>query len=223
MGAREAITAGDPVTFIVRDVTRPPELCTELENSVDAATFRAATEAGQHALSWSAHESVQYAIPRASLDAALTATPPQRIVLNVSRSICDDVLREYGPVADVYVMLISASAEALRARLRTRGREDEAAIEQRVAKATAYERPRATLGHKVLRVLNDSTPVSSTPLHAPPPSASPLPAALRMRHIRASISHCRRRASPRCMRHCCTHSTSQWWGWSDAAPPANRR
>lgn len=156
LGARDACAEqGEPVTFIVRQVTRPAELCTELETSVTKADFETAAAAGEHALSWSAHESVQYAIPRAALEAALTATPPQRIVLNVSRSILDEVLRDYSARADVYVLLMSASADALRARLRARGREDEAAIEKRVAKATAYKAPHS--GHKVVTVLNDDT------------------------------------------------------------------
>ena len=54
----------------------------------------------------------------------------------------DDVLRDYRARADVFVLLISASADALGARLRARGREDGAAIEKRVARATAYERVR---------------------------------------------------------------------------------
>ena len=156
LGARAACQA-EPVTFIIRHVTRPAALCTELETSVDDAAFSAAAAAGEHALSWSAHESVRYAIPKAALEAALSASPPQRIVLNVSRSILDEVLRDYGSRADVYVLLMSASAEALRARLRARGREDDKAIEARVAKATAYEAPHAARGHRVLRVLNDTS------------------------------------------------------------------
>ena len=156
LGAR-ATCQTEPVTFIIRHVTRPAALCTELETSVSDDAFSAAAAAGEHALSWSAHESVRYAIPRASLEAALAASPPQRIVLNVSRSILDEVLRDYGARADVYVLLMSASAEALRARLKARGREDDKAIEARVAKATAYEAPHAGKGHRVLRVLNDTS------------------------------------------------------------------
>ena len=156
LGARERC-ADEPVMFIKRDVTRPTALCTELERSVDEDTFKSDAAAGKHALSWTAHESVHYAIPRDALEEALAASPPQRVVLNVSRSILDDVLRLYGDRADVFVLLISASAEALRVRLMSRGREDAAAIESRVAKATSYEPPNAGLGHRVVRVLNDTT------------------------------------------------------------------
>ena len=126
LGAREALAAArdNSVLFIRRHLTREATKVTEIEVSVTAEEFRAAATAGKYALEWSAH-GTRYAITKADLEYGIAAG--KRMVLNTSRSVIDDVVREYGNQRgiEVYCLLITASKETLRARLLGRGREDE--------------------------------------------------------------------------------------------------
>jgi ribose 1,5-bisphosphokinase PhnN len=86
LGAREALLGaragagvdGPAVEFIKREITRDASKTTDLEIPVSVAEFDARRVAGHYAVSWEAH-GTKYAIPRASLEAALQAGKPRAI------------------------------------------------------------------------------------------------------------------------------------------------
>ena len=144
-GAREKAV---DVAFVVRDVTRNADQCSALERSVSSDEFAT----GDYALRWSAHGTTDYGIPSKALEEALTAG--RTIVLNVSRGTFTEARQKYADRADVYVLLVTASREALRQRLTARARDGDDA-EARLKRATAYAPPDAHFGAAVVRVRND--------------------------------------------------------------------
>jgi len=153
LGARDALKkSGDlRVEFVPRRITRAAAEVTDLEDPVSVAQFDAAEAAGEHALSWVAH-STKYAIPKAALDAALARG--SRCVLNVSRTVIDEA-RSYGAArgAEVYALYITVPDNELRRRLLSRGREDAAAIDGRLARSRAI----LPTGSHVLTIPNEGT------------------------------------------------------------------
>ena len=153
LGARSALaSAGDEtVTFIKRNITRAADSTTDIETSVTAESFEAAEAAGEHALSWAAHET-RYAIPAATLDAALASG--KRCLLNVSRTTVE-AARAYGKArdADVYALYITCGEAELKRRLLARGREDEAAVDARLARSRGKDM--VPSGEHVLTVMNE--------------------------------------------------------------------
>jgi len=146
-GAREK--AAD-VAFVVRDVTRAADQCSALERSVSPDEFAT----GEYALRWSAHGTTDYGIPAKALEDVLAAG--STIVLNVSRGAFAEARQKYAERADVYVLLVTASREALRERLSSRARDGDDA-EARLKRATAYAPPDANFGAAVVRVRNDNS------------------------------------------------------------------
>ena len=154
LGARSALaSAGDEtVTFIKRNITRAADSTTDIETSVTAESFEAAEAAGEHALSWAAHET-RYAIPAATLDAALASG--KRCLLNVSRTTVE-AARAYGKARDapdVYALYITCGEAELKRRLLARGREDEAAVDARLARSRGKDM--VPSGEHVLTVMNE--------------------------------------------------------------------
>ena len=144
-GAREKAV---DVAFVVRDVTRDADQCSALERSVSSDDFAT----GDYALRWSAHGTTEYGIPSKALEDALAAG--RTIVLNVSRGTFAEARQKYAERADVFVLLVTASREALRERLLSRARDGDDA-EARLKRATAYAPPDAHFGAAVVRVRND--------------------------------------------------------------------
>ena len=125
-GAREK--AAD-VAFVIRDVTRAADQCSALERSVSSDEFAT----GEYALRWSAHGTTDYGIPGKTLEEALA--DGRTIVLNVSRGAFAEARQKYADRADVFVLLVTASREALRERLLSRSRDGDDA-EARLKRAT---------------------------------------------------------------------------------------
>ncbi len=148
-----AFTQDTTVAFVARDITRSAESVTDIERSVTAEEFDAASAAGSYALEWAAH-GTRYAIPAEALERGIELG--QRLVLNVSRTVVDSVLHTYGPAGrglEVYCLNITASVEALRARLLARGREPPEEVDSRIARAKALE----PSGEHVLNIVNEGT------------------------------------------------------------------
>jgi ribose 1,5-bisphosphokinase len=97
---------------------------------VSPAEFIARRDAGGLMLHWNAH-GLDYGLPR-ELDAALA--DGKCIVANVSRSVVAEARARFAPVA---VVAVTASPEALAARLAARGRETAADITARLARSGA--------------------------------------------------------------------------------------
>lgn len=146
-GARAALIGDQSVVFPRRVITRPAELGGEDYVSVDGAAFATMAAAGAFALSWTAHD-LAYGVP-AEIDQDLAAG--RTVVVNVSRQVLDAARQRYPRVT---VVSITADPARLADRLRRRGRESEAEIAARLARASAIE----VQGDDVVPLQNDGTP-----------------------------------------------------------------
>jgi len=154
LGAREAFAkAGDDrVQFLQRDITRSADLTTDLEANVSPEEFKRKESAGEYALSWHAHKTC-YGITTASLEAGLAAE--KRLVLNVSRTVVDKVLKEYKEKrgVEVYCIALNATDATLKKRLLARGRETPTEVDERVRRARMGD----PYGEHVITVFNEAT------------------------------------------------------------------
>ena len=117
--------------FVRRDITRPADLGGEDYASISAADFDRREAAGSYALSWRAH-GLSYGVPN-SIYEDLSAG--QTVIANVSRAVLPEAR---GKFADLLIVSVTASPEIIRARLQARGRESDAEIEGRVARAAEF-------------------------------------------------------------------------------------
>lgn len=123
--AREKL--GAAYVFPRRAITRPAGAGGEDHVAEDEASFAACERAGNFALSWRAH-GLAYGIP-SSIAADLKRG--KHVVINVSRAVVDDARAKFQPLR---VILVTAPKDVLRARLLARGREDDAAIDERLSR-----------------------------------------------------------------------------------------
>ena len=125
----EAARAARPDVHLVRRVvTRAGDAEGEDYRPVTLAEFARLREAGAFALSWEAH-GLSYGIP---VEAAERAARGEVVLFNGSRAML-------GAAAEAFpglrVLHVTARPEVLRARLAARGRESEAEIAARLARA----------------------------------------------------------------------------------------
>lgn len=127
-----------------RVITRPEEAGGEDYQSVSEAAFDRQVQEGKFALHWQAH-GLKYGVPIA-IEQALAEG--HDVIFNSSRSILPEVYERY---PNMGVILVTASPQVLAARLVQRGRETQAQIEARLARASYDVAP----GLPVRRVEND--------------------------------------------------------------------
>ena len=139
-----AIAARPDLQLVRRVITRPVEAGGEPYEGVTEAAFTARKAAGEFALDWQAH-GLCYGIPRAQVQG------PGDVIFNGSRAALVAALQAF---PDLRVILVTASDAVLAARLAARGREAEADIRARLARAS-FSLP---LGIHTTTVLNDGTP-----------------------------------------------------------------
>lgn len=144
-GARAALADDPAVVFVRRDITRPAEAGGEDHQPVSEAEFLRHEAAGDYALSWRAH-GLCYGVPA---DILQDLAMGRRVVANVSRGVIDEARGRLGAVR---VVSVSADPEQLAERLRQRGRESDAEIADRIARAQAY----SIAGDDVVELRNDS-------------------------------------------------------------------
>ncbi|MCO5151032.1 MULTISPECIES: phosphonate metabolism protein/1,5-bisphosphokinase (PRPP-forming) PhnN [unclassified Shinella] len=121
--------AGEPrLGFVRRVITRPPDAGGEAHEAVDAVGFAARDAAGDFAVSWDAH-GLSYGIPRETFGQLASG---MTLIANGSRSALPAFAEVYGRLK---VVLITARADILAARLATRGRESAEAIARRLDRA----------------------------------------------------------------------------------------
>jgi ribose 1,5-bisphosphokinase len=149
--SRSRLANESRVHFVRRIITRTPVPGAEDHDSCDAATFRSHAENGAFALHWTAN-GLLYGLPIA-LEQALDGV----VVANVSRSVLPEARERY---PGLLVCSIEASHEVLRARLRARGRESDAEIADRLARAARF----TVAGDDVVAISNDG-PLSEAAEH----------------------------------------------------------
>jgi len=145
-GARAALADNPAVVFVRRDITRPAEAGGEDHQPVTEHEFLRREQAGDYALSWRAH-GLCYGVPAGILQDLAAG---RRVVVNVSRGVIDEARRKLGAVR---VVSVSADPDQLAARLRGRGRETEAEIADRIARARAD----GVAGDDVITLRNDGS------------------------------------------------------------------
>jgi phosphonate metabolism protein PhnN/1,5-bisphosphokinase (PRPP-forming) len=128
--ARERL--GPRYLFPRRAITRPKDAGGEDHVAEDVASFEACERAGNYALSWRAH-GLAYGIP-ASITSDLARG--KHVVVNVSRAVVEKARAEFAPVR---VILVTAPPDVLSARLLARGREDKAAVAERLDRSATVE------------------------------------------------------------------------------------
>tara|TARA_R110002049_G_scaffold29972_6_gene102179 strand:- start:16465 stop:17013 length:549 start_codon:yes stop_codon:yes gene_type:complete len=130
---KDSVMAGlktaEPALFLARRViTRPAEAGGEDFDGINVAEFEAMQADGMFALSWAAH-GLHYGIPLA-VDEALAQG--RDVLANLSRGVLGQAKLRF---ARFDCLELVADPGVLAARLRARGREDDAEIEARLARA----------------------------------------------------------------------------------------
>ena len=142
-GARAAFRADPRVVFVQRVITRPSGSGGEDNIAATSEEFAALCARGAFAIHWPAH-GLSYGLPRRMDDDLARG---RVVVANVSRQVLDDARQLYPGLT---VCVVTASVDALRARLLMRGRESAAQIEARLTHVGA-----PTIGSDVVTVAND--------------------------------------------------------------------
>lgn len=146
MGLARARLAGDDrFRFVQRAITRPAEAGGEAHRALDLPAFEAERAAGGFALWWGAH-GLFYGIPR-DIEADLAAR--RVVVANLSRGVLAEAAARY----PLRVLMVTAPAPVLAARLAARGRESAEDIARRLAREAA-----PPSGLDMVTVVNDATP-----------------------------------------------------------------
>jgi ribose 1,5-bisphosphokinase len=127
--ARTAFRDDPSVAFPRRVITRAA--AGEPHDSMDPDAFERAARGGAFALTWHAHD-LRYGIP-ASIDAHIHAG--RTVVCNVSRTIVAQARERY---AEVRVVLVTAPAEVLAARLAGRARGSDGDLARRLARSEGF-------------------------------------------------------------------------------------
>jgi phosphonate metabolism protein/1,5-bisphosphokinase (PRPP-forming) PhnN len=126
-GARASLDGDPRFLFARRVVTRPADAGGERHEAATVEDFARREAAGGFCLTWRAH-GLAYGLP-ADLEGHLAAGTS--VIANVSRSVIDDARRRF-PL--LRIVVVTAPPEVLAARLVARGREDAAAIAERLAR-----------------------------------------------------------------------------------------
>lgn len=146
-GARAALAEDRRIVFARRAITRPPTppgSGGEDHEAFAEADFERALAAGAFAMHWTAHGGIRYGIRIGIEDDLATG---RDVVASVSRRVVDGARERYRPLR---IVEITASPSVLAERLMRRGREDRAAIEARLARASAL----SVDGNDVIRIDN---------------------------------------------------------------------
>ena len=126
-GAREACRDDSSIVFPRRVITRPPS-SSEDNDAIAADDFNQAAADGAFALWWEAQGN-RYGIP-SSIDDDIRHG--RTVVCNVSRTIVTAARLRYSQIA---VVLVTAPAKVLEARLTARGRATDGCIDQRLRRS----------------------------------------------------------------------------------------
>jgi phosphonate metabolism protein PhnN/1,5-bisphosphokinase (PRPP-forming) len=126
-GARAALAGDGAYVFPRREITRPAAAGGEAHIAITRAEFERRRAAGFYALSWQAH-GLGYGVPATMLGELAAG---RAVVVNVSRSVIAEARQRFDPL---HVVRVAVDEAVLRGRLTGRGREDDAAIDARLAR-----------------------------------------------------------------------------------------
>lgn len=143
-GARAALRGRADIVFPRRVITRPAGSAGEDHIPATMEEFEAMAARGGFAIEWAAHGR-RYGIPAAIADDLAAG---RQVVVNVSRAAAEELRRRF---PGLLILSITARPETLRQRLIRRGRETLPEIDERVARAAAYE----IAGNDVAVISND--------------------------------------------------------------------
>lgn len=129
-GAKAACGGNQTVVFSRRIVTRAASSA-EDHDSLDDAAFERAIKEGAFAIHWQAH-GLHYGIPRSANDDIRAG---RTVVCNVSRAVVGDVRARY---VNVHVVLVTAPAEIIAARLAGRRRASDGPLSERIKRNDAF-------------------------------------------------------------------------------------
>jgi ribose 1,5-bisphosphokinase len=130
-GARAACQNDQRIVFPRRVVTRPPSQ-SEQNDPMSESEFRQAVSNGAFALWWEAHGN-QYGIP-SSIDDHVRRG--HTVICNVSRTIVRSARLRY---SQAIVVLVTAPAKILQARLAARGRLDDGSLDERFQRSAEVQ------------------------------------------------------------------------------------
>lgn len=131
-GLRSAVREDDGFVFPVRLITRSADAGGEAHLAITTKQFEQMQAAGRFAFHWHAHD-LSYAIPP-SFDDDLEKG--RVVVINVSRAIIEEARRRY---PQTRVINVTIKLEILEQRLRDRGRESEAEIQERIERSQMFD------------------------------------------------------------------------------------
>jgi ribose 1,5-bisphosphokinase len=129
-GAKASCSDDPTIVFLRRVVTRPANDA-EDHDSLNDNAFNRAINDGAFSFWWNAH-GLKYGIPRTADDDVRAG---RTVVCNVSRGIVADVRARY---ARVDVVLITAPADVLTARLSGRSRDTDGSLIERIKRSDAF-------------------------------------------------------------------------------------
>lgn len=116
------------ILFVRRTVTRLADAESEDHDTMSPAEFRQAEQDGRFAVTWGAH-GMDYALPLSALDHVRRG---RIAIANGSRKAVGDIERAFG---DILLIRLAVDPGVLRERLRGRGRETRAEIDQRIERS----------------------------------------------------------------------------------------
>ena len=145
-GARERLRDDPRFVFAKRVITRPPDDTGECHTSVTEEAFQHAKARGAYLASWRAH-GLGYGIP-ASLGDDIKAG--KLVLANVSRAALAEIIEDW---PDAIIVEITADRDVIEDRLRSRGREREEHIQERLDRIV----PDYPHGAEVITVYNNAT------------------------------------------------------------------
>lgn len=142
-----AVAANPRLSWARRVITRPEDAETEPFESVTEPEFLNRLQQGAFALHWQAH-GLHYGVPRMAL---APLQDGRDVLVNGSRGAISTARAAY---PDLIILHITAPVPVLAARLAVRGRESQAEIEARLARADLG----LPAGVPCIEIVNDASP-----------------------------------------------------------------
>jgi ribose 1,5-bisphosphokinase len=126
--ARRQLAGNDDIGFVRRFITRDPDAGSEDHHAVSVDQFETMRQAGRFAVHWGAHD-LHYGIPAETCEQLAAG---RTLIANGSRAAIPDFVAAY---PKLLVVTVTADPAIIAERLKSRGREDDASISRRLARA----------------------------------------------------------------------------------------